>query len=100
MCQLDGLHLLIYQLGKYLFPEQGPIQKYTTLGSDIDSFIEVILLLSGERLTTKQEQIPQCFCPEVGKWRVRGKTNPHHMLAPSDNTFRLTQGLHRRSKLS
>ena len=82
--------LLIYQLGKYLFSEQGPIQKYTTLGSDIDSFIEVIVLLSGERLKTKQEQIPQVFCPEIGKWRVRGKTIPHHVFEPSDSIFRLT----------
>ena len=90
MFQLDGLPLLIYQLGKYLFSEHGPIKKYTALGSDIDSFIEAILLLSGERLTTKQEQIPQVFWPETGKWRVRGKTNPHHMFEPSDNIFRFT----------
>jgi len=82
--------VLIYQLGEYLFSEHGPIQKYTTLGSDIDSFIEVIVLLSGERLKIKQEQVPQCFWPVNGKWGVRGKANPDHIFEPSDNVFRLT----------
>ena len=82
--------LLIYQLGKYLFSEHGPIQKYTILGSDIDSFIEVLVLLSGERLTTKQEQIPQAFWPETGKWRVRGRTHSHHIFELSDQILRLT----------
>lgn len=77
--------MLTYQLGKYLFSEQGPIQKYTIPGSDLDSFIEVIVLLSGERLKTKQEQIPQHFCPEVGKWGVRGKTSLHHVFEPSNS---------------
>ena len=49
----------------------------------------MIVLLSGERLKTKLEQIPQDFCPEVGKWRVRGKTNPHHVFEPSDSILDL-----------
>ncbi|KUJ06289.1 putative phenol 2-monooxygenase [Mollisia scopiformis] len=61
----------LIQLGKYLFSEHGPIKKYTAPGLDVDSFIEVLVLLSGERLTTKQEQIPKTFWPETGKWRVR-----------------------------
>lgn len=61
----------LIQLGKYFSSEHGPIKKYTAPGSDADSFIEVIILLSGERSTTKQEQIPDTFRPESGKWRVR-----------------------------
>ncbi|KAL9082499.1 MAG: hypothetical protein Q9165_008876 [Trypethelium subeluteriae] len=64
--------VLMYQLGEYLFSDSGPIQKYLPLGSDIDSFIEVILILSGERLKVNQEQIPECFYPVTGQWRMRG----------------------------
>ena len=73
--------VLTYQLGQYLFSEHGPIQKYSTPGSDIDSFIEVIVVLSGERLKTSQEQIPRCFWPVTGKWGVRGKANPDQLLS-------------------
>lgn len=41
----------------------------------------MIILLSGERSTTKQEQIPDTFRPESGKWRVRGEINLHHVLS-------------------
>lgn len=81
--------MLICQLGKYLLSEHGPIKKYTAPGLDVHSFIEVLVLLSGERLATKQEQIPKTFWPETGKWRVRGKTNSHHMSELSDDIFRL-----------
>lgn len=87
---LDWLHMLTCQLGKYLFSDHGPVKKYTPPGLDVDSFIEVLVLLSGERLTTKQEQIPETFWPETGKWRVRGKTNLHHISELSDHIFRLT----------
>jgi phenol 2-monooxygenase len=82
--------MLTCQLAKYLFSEHGPVKKYTAPGLDVDSFIEVLVLLSGDRLTTKQEQIPQPFSPETGKWRVRGKTNSHNMSELSDHIFRLT----------
>lgn len=74
-------YVLIYQLGEYLFSDRGPIQKYTTPHSDIDSFIEVLVVLSGERLKMNQEQIPLCFSPVNGKWGVRGKANPDDLLS-------------------
>lgn len=82
--------VLTYQLGQYLFSQHGPIQKYSTPGSDIDSFIEVIVVLSGERLKTSQEQIPHCFWPVTGKWGVRGKANPDQLFEPSNHACRLT----------
>jgi phenol 2-monooxygenase (NADPH) len=48
------------------------VKKYQTPGFDIDSFIEVILVLSGERLKTEQEIIPGCFWPATGKYQMRG----------------------------
>lgn len=74
-------HVLIYQLGEYLFSDGGFIQKYLPPSSDIDSFIEVIVVLSGERLKINQEQIPQCFWPVTGKWRMRGRAKPDHLLS-------------------
>jgi phenol 2-monooxygenase len=35
--------------------------------------IEVIVILSGERLEIQQEQIPDAFWPATGKYRMRGK---------------------------
>ncbi|GFF70627.1 3-hydroxybenzoate 4-monooxygenase [Aspergillus lentulus] len=59
------------QLGTYLFSNHGPIQKYLPPGADIDSLIEVIVILSGERLEIQQEQIPDAFWPATGKYRMR-----------------------------
>lgn len=73
--------VLTNQLGEYLFSEHGPIPKYSAPGSDIDSFIEVIVVLSGERLKINQEQIPLWFCPVTGKWGVRGKGDPDDRLS-------------------
>lgn len=72
---------LTYQLGEYLFSDGGPILKYSPPGSDIDIFIEVVAVLFGERLKTNQEQIPQCFWPVTGKWRMRGKANSDLLLS-------------------
>jgi phenol 2-monooxygenase len=64
--------VLTTQLGAYLFSSYGPIRKYLTSGADIDSFIEVIVILSGERLDIQQEQIPDCFWPVTGEYKMRG----------------------------
>ncbi len=74
-------YVLIYQLGEYLFSDGGLIQKHLPPGSDIDSFIEVIVVLFGERLKIDQEQIPQCFWPVTGKWQMRGRANPDYLLS-------------------
>ena len=50
---------------------KGPVYKYTPAGADIDSFIEPILVLSGQRTQIKQEQIPDYFWPITGKYRIR-----------------------------
>ena len=72
----DAASRRLNQVGEHLFSKGGPIEKYTIPGSDIDSFIEVVLVLSGERLKINQEQIPQCFRPVTGKWQTRGKADP------------------------
>ncbi|TVY84497.1 FAD-dependent monooxygenase terD [Lachnellula suecica] len=59
------------QLGEYLFSDAGPIRQRVAPGADIDSFIEVILVLSGDRVKTEQELIPECFLPVTGKWQMR-----------------------------
>ncbi|KAL9079455.1 MAG: hypothetical protein Q9157_001664 [Trypethelium eluteriae] len=46
----DAASKKLNQLGEYLFSDSGPIKKYLPPGSDIDSFIEVVLILFGERL--------------------------------------------------
>ena len=68
------VRVLIDQLGAYLFSSRGPIHRYIPPGADIDSFIEVILVLSGERLQIDQKHIPDYFYPVTGKWQMRGGT--------------------------
>jgi hypothetical protein len=50
----------------------GPIRTFTPAASDIDSFIEPLVILSGDRSKIEQEQIPACFSPVTGKWQMRG----------------------------
>jgi len=47
-----------------------PVGKYTTPGSESDSFIEPLLVLSEERVKIEQDQIPKFFSPLTGKWRI------------------------------
>ncbi|MCJ1434802.1 hypothetical protein MMC27_004172 [Xylographa pallens] len=67
----DAASRKLTQLGESLFSDGGLMQKYSPPGADVDSFIEVIVVLSGERLQIDQEQIPPCFRPVTGKWRMR-----------------------------
>jgi phenol 2-monooxygenase len=62
------------QLADYLTSVKGPVRKFTLSGQDIDSFIEAIVVLSGERIKIEQEQIPDYFWPVTGKWKIRGKS--------------------------
>ena len=71
----------MYQLGDALFADGGLLQRYLPPGSDIDSFIEVILVISGERLKIDQERIPQCFQPVTGQWQMSGRPYPNHLLS-------------------
>ncbi|MCJ1285678.1 hypothetical protein MMC26_005019 [Xylographa opegraphella] len=59
------------ELGDALFSDGGLVQRYLPPGAEIDSFIEAIVVLSGDRFKIDQEQIPPCFRPVKGKWRMR-----------------------------
>ena len=63
-----------YQLAEYLGSDAGPVKKYTPAGNDIDSFIEPLLVLSGERQQVRMEEIPDIFWPVSGKWKMRGSS--------------------------
>jgi len=47
---------------------------FTHPEADIDSVIEPILILHGERVEMEQSMIPDVFWPVTGKWRMRGMT--------------------------
>ncbi|KAE9365138.1 putative phenol 2-monooxygenase [Stipitochalara longipes BDJ] len=59
------------KLASYLSTAKSPVSKYTPAGADIDSFIEPILVLSGNRIQIEQDQIPDYFWPITGKYRMR-----------------------------
>lgn len=56
-------------LADYL--KDGPVRKFTAKSDDIDSFIESLVVLSGDRLQIQQEQIPEFFSPITGEWKIR-----------------------------
>lgn len=66
--------LICSQLAEYLDSPRGPARSFLRPADDIDSFIEPILVLSGDRIRIEQEQIPQYFWPVTGRWQMRGKT--------------------------
>ncbi|OCT50538.1 Phenol 2-monooxygenase [Cladophialophora carrionii] len=59
------------KIAKYMDSPDGPAHKYTAPSADIDSFIEPIVVFTGERMKLEQEQIPDYFWPITGKWRMR-----------------------------
>ena len=59
----------LLKLAEYL--KCGLIPKFTPETADIDSFIEPLLVLSGERVSTEQADIPEYFWPATGKWKIR-----------------------------
>lgn len=60
------------QIAQYLDSNHGPVRRLTRSDSDIDSFIEPIVVLSGARANVEQEQIPEYFWPITGQWKMRG----------------------------
>ncbi|EKG15051.1 Monooxygenase FAD-binding protein [Macrophomina phaseolina MS6] len=61
----------LQELAHFLGGKQGLVPKFTRSGSDVDSFIEAIVVLKGNRLSIEQDQIPEYFWPVTGKWRMR-----------------------------
>lgn len=47
----------------YLDLDDGAINRYTPPQDDIDSVIEVLVILAGEHVKIEQEQIPDVFWP-------------------------------------
>ncbi|EHY60609.1 FAD-dependent monooxygenase terD [Exophiala dermatitidis] len=61
----------LHKIAEYLDSPTGPVRKYTAPTADIDSFIEPIVVFSGERIKLEQEDIPAFFWPVTGKWKAR-----------------------------
>ncbi|PVH72447.1 2-polyprenyl-6-methoxyphenol hydroxylase [Cadophora sp. DSE1049] len=55
------------KLGHYLNLVESPVRRYTPQDRDIDSAIEVIVVLSGSRQDLEQDGIPEFFRPKTGK---------------------------------
>jgi phenol 2-monooxygenase len=47
-------------------------RRFTPANSDLDSFIEPLLVFSGSRAGVEQAQIPPYFWPANGKWKMNG----------------------------
>lgn len=63
------------QIGDYLDSRNGPVRALTPAGDDIDSLIEAIVVLSGKRHATEQEDIHPFFWPVTGRWKMRGESS-------------------------
>ena len=65
--------MLIHEkLGNYLVSDTGLVRKFTVPGADIDSFIDSVVVLSGDRLEVEPDQIPAYFQPVTGKRKIKG----------------------------
>jgi hypothetical protein len=49
------------------------VSLYTPVAADIDSFIEVLVILYGVRQDIDEAQIPSVFSPTSGKYGMRGQ---------------------------
>ena len=70
-----------------------PIHRFTNPEADIDSVIEPILVLHGERVEMEQNMIPDMFWPVTGKWQMRGTTIQQLLRLYLANLIRSTQSL-------
>ena len=61
---------LLRKLGDYLDSQSGPVRRFTLEGADIDSLIEPIVVLHGDRHLMEQEQLHRYFWPATGKWKM------------------------------
>lgn len=60
-------------LADFLDSERGPIRSLTPADANIDNLIEPIVVLSGKRHETEQEDIHPYFWPVTGRWSMRGQ---------------------------
>lgn len=59
----------------YLDGSSGPVRSLTPQGADIDSVIEVVVVLKGDRFALEPSEWPEFYRPVNGKWRMRGTLN-------------------------
>jgi phenol 2-monooxygenase (NADPH) len=60
------------KLTEFLSSSTSPLTRHTPKGADLDSFIETLLILHGERAKIEDSvQIPALFQPITGKWQVK-----------------------------
>jgi phenol 2-monooxygenase (NADPH) len=71
--QRQGNKARLDRLADFLNSDGGPVRQCTQKGADIDSLIEPIVVLSGRRHETEQEDIHPYFWLTTGKWKMRGE---------------------------
>jgi phenol 2-monooxygenase len=49
------------------------VEEFTPAGTDPDSLIDPVLVLSGQRTRLSQDEIPDFFMPVTGKWKMKSK---------------------------
>lgn len=69
----------LHRLASFLDSDQGPIRRFTPKEQDFDSFIEIVVVLSGDRLAVSHELLPDVFWPTTGKYKMR---DLHKMCVP------------------
>ena len=55
----------------FLIAGMSPVRKITPPDADVDSYVEFIVVIAGERVKLEQEEIPKYFWPVNGKRRMR-----------------------------
>ncbi|OCL03715.1 putative phenol 2-monooxygenase [Glonium stellatum] len=75
----------LQKLSEYL---EDLVHTFNVPSSDIDSFIEPIIVLAGKRTKIEQEELPEYFWPVTGKWQMRDL----HKVYVDDEAYNLSHG--------
>lgn len=59
-------------MAAYLDSAKGPLRSYTPQGDDIDSVIEVLTIMSNDRISIEPNDFPDILWPAKGQHGIRG----------------------------
>lgn len=55
--------------------KDGPVRRFTSAQRDIDSIVETLVVLHGNRDALELEELNSYFTPIAGKRKLKGKSN-------------------------
>lgn len=81
--QKTAFNRKLHALGEYLSSPTGPVRRHTPASTDIDSFIDPVVVLTGQRTEVDHSWFHQYFWPATGKLQI----NDLHKIFFDDETY-------------